>query len=145
MKFERNKSRQIVKEIVWGPTPRRLAAAKRALKKQRNKYPLFAEQIALRQPTPEERVKQYDDARLNMIKWHRAYDAQVWRKARAMLSDLNPDSRERFLNFWNNEWRGPRTGTYLCNLIRHWDGFKMVWLKRRCDDKIYCMAGIHNI
>jgi len=130
MLFERNKLKYFIKKATQKPSPQRLAAAKRTLKKQQDKYPLFADEIAANQPTPEERIKYYNECTIKRIKSMRRFEAQMWLKARAMLKNFTTDSRERFINYWNTQWSGPRTGTYLCELIRHWDGLKMVWLKK---------------
>ncbi|MBN1625005.1 MAG: hypothetical protein JW944_00660 [Deltaproteobacteria bacterium] len=122
MKFDRDTSREIIKQKNFEPNPRRLAAARRALKRERDKLPLFADQIAQKQPTPEERIAFYDQAILKMIQHMRQFDAYQWRKGRKMLKDLPVKEQKIFLHYWNNIWKGPRKGNYLCDLIRHWEG-----------------------
>lgn len=121
MKFDRDNSRQFIKEYNFGPSPRRVAAAKRALKKQREKLPLFASEIAAGQPTPEERIEFYDQALLKMIKRMRDFDASQWREGRAMLRELTPESRKRFIEYWNNCY-GPKKAHYLCTMLQYWNG-----------------------
>lgn len=44
------------------PSKARLTAARKALQRERDKAPLFAEEIAAEQPTPEERIERVEDA-----------------------------------------------------------------------------------
>lgn len=84
-----------------GITPRRLSAAKNALKRQRDKHPLFADDIAKEQPTPEERILGFD-AR------HEAIQRETWDRHKAQWADfaiavgqLHEADRELFVSEWN--------------------------------------------
>ena len=121
MRFSRNTSKEII--LNTAQSKRRLAAAKRALQRERDKYPLFADEIARNQPTPEERIEMLNQESIRRVARMRKFRAEMWRKGRKMLKELSENEQKRFLDYWNNEWRGPRTGTYLCDLVRHWDGY----------------------
>ena len=84
-----------------GVTPRRLAAAKRTLKRQADALPLFSEQIRAEQPTPEERIRNFDDSHAEFAQRLRDHDAESWRKARAQLRSLPREEQEVVLTFWN--------------------------------------------
>jgi hypothetical protein len=80
----------------WEPyevTPRKLAAARRAVQKQRDRYPLFPE--LLKQRTAEERLASIADER--EIWWREMRDrhAKLWRKARKALRDLPPGPEQQ--------------------------------------------------
>jgi len=66
-----------MKEITWGATPRRITAAKRALQRQRDKAPLFTIEIAASQPTPEERIVDFDKWRKRGMKDMRSFDRKT--------------------------------------------------------------------
>ena len=62
-----------------GITSRRLAAARRALAKERQRLALFAEQVAAEQLSPEERITQADLDLLEYDQGHRELAAKHWR------------------------------------------------------------------
>jgi len=113
-----------MKEITWGATPRRIAAAKRALQGQRDKAPLFAVEIAASQPTPEERISDFDKWRIQGMKNMRSFAARQWRKARHKLSKMDIYDQERLLEYWNNRWAGPLTSEYFADLVHDWHRHK---------------------
>lgn len=83
-------------------TPRRLAAAKRALQRQRDKCPLFADQIAERQPTPEERIDKIDEQ--NLMCWIRLRKSECknWLQLRHIVrKEICPWLKQEFLERWN--------------------------------------------
>ena len=84
-----------------GVTPRRLAAAKRTLKRQADALPLFSEQIRAEQPTPEERIRNFDDDHAEWAQGMRDHDAISWRKSRAQLRALPREKQKVILAFWN--------------------------------------------
>lgn len=120
MKFKRNHYRQIIKEITWGATPRRITAAKRALQNQRDKTPLFAGEIARSQPTPEERIIDFDKWRKRGMKDMRLFAARQWREARHKLRKMDLYDQKRLLEYWNNHWCGPLTSEYFADLVHNW-------------------------
>ena len=84
-----------------GVTPRRLAAAKRTLERQADALPLFSAQIKSEQPTPEERIRTFDDSHAEWAQGMRDHYAKIWRKARAQLRSLPKKEQEVVLKFWN--------------------------------------------
>jgi hypothetical protein len=72
-----------------GITPRRLIAAKTALRRERERFPLFADQVAEEQPTPDERIAHFDERLLNGDQGQRDLAAKHWRWARRQLADVS--------------------------------------------------------
>ncbi len=86
-----------------GITPRRLAAAKRTLKKQRDKYPLFREQIAAKQPTPEQRIWDMDSKFVNEWDALRLATCKQWLELRRIIrKEVCPELKDEFLSSWYN-------------------------------------------
>ncbi len=82
-------------------TPRRLAAAKRALKKQRDKYPLFREQIAAKQPTPEQRIWDMDTKFVNEWDALRLATCKQWLELRRIIrKEVCTELKDEFLSSW---------------------------------------------
>lgn len=98
-------------------TPRRLSAAKRFLSKERDRYALFAGEVAAEQPSPEERINRHDDAFEDGHQRARDKRSQDWREARKCLAELSPDFREMTLTIWNRK-RYPADPVFLLSLIR---------------------------
>jgi hypothetical protein len=99
-----------------GPTPRRLAAARRALKRQADDVALFPELAPTE--TPEERVARFDaDTDKAVASW-RDLEAKHWRRARAQFRALTTEQQARVSQaFWGNRFM-PKNGTYLLETIR---------------------------
>ena len=93
--------RRELKSKKRGVTPRRLAAAKRTLKRQADVLPLFSEQIRAAQPSPEERIRTFDDNHAEWAQRMRDHAAENWRKARAQLRALAKEEQTVILEFWN--------------------------------------------
>ena len=83
-----------------GITPRRLSAAKRALQRQRERLPLFADQVAAEQGTPEERIEYFDQKQLERDQGHRDLAARHWRWGRHQLSQLSAEIRLEIIERW---------------------------------------------
>jgi hypothetical protein len=81
-------------------SPRRLQAAARALAREREDWPLFAEEIAEGQPTPEERVQTMDAMQVAHWQRIRQHAADTWRAARRILFSLPAEQRDRLLAEW---------------------------------------------
>ena len=120
MKFKRNQMREIIKIKTFGATPRRLAAARRALQKQRDKYPLFAKEIAAGQPTPEERIQTYDRDIIENMRMMRKFISDQWRRGRKALKAVPENEQRELLNHWNQKRFGPLTSEYFANLVTNW-------------------------
>ena len=83
-------------------TDRRLAAAVRALARERDECPLFADDIAEEQPTPEERVRAIDAAQAAYWQRIRDFNARTWRAARRILNSLPAKERARLRAEWQS-------------------------------------------
>lgn len=83
-------------------TPRRLQAAARALQREQEDAPLFADAIAQEQPTPEERVRAIDAAQVAHWQRIRDFNAQTWRAARRILFSLPVEKRDQLLAAWQS-------------------------------------------
>lgn len=83
-------------------TNRRLQAARRALARERDACPLFADDIADEQPTPEERVRILDAEHVAWWQRIRDYNAQTWRAARRILNSLPAADRDRLYAEWQS-------------------------------------------
>ena len=100
-----------------GVTPRRLGAAKRALTNERQKRPLFADQIEEEQESPEERINRFDDAMVDHEQGHRDLAAKHWRQGRRMLSEISEEIRSDLIERWNAS-SVPPTAAYFADFVR---------------------------
>ena len=100
-----------------GVTPRRLSAATRALRKERERMPLFANQVAAEQLSPEERIQHFDRQLLNQNQGHRDLAAKHWRWGRTQLSFLSVEIRVAILAAWNVS-SIPSEAHYFADFIR---------------------------
>lgn len=100
-----------------GITPRRLAAAKRFLKRERDHLPLFADEVAAEQPTPEQRIEQADEDLLDYVQSHRDLAARHWKRARRWLSGVSEDTRAEITALWNRR-TCPPTAAYFADFVR---------------------------
>jgi hypothetical protein len=93
-------------------TPRRLAAAARALRKQADAVALFPE-LQPKQ-TPAERCTKQDES--TAIWWQsiRDYRAQTWRSARRELRAMTPEQQAEVLRWFNV---GPKDASYLADAV----------------------------
>jgi hypothetical protein len=105
------------KAVAKGITPRRLAAAKRTLQKQRDKYPLLTDWIAQQQPTPEERILKADQGIVWQQQYWRDCRAKDWRKWRTRLYQLPLLERQRLLKQWN-ESHYPKSSEYFADFCQ---------------------------
>src|SRR5690606_4095293 len=100
-----------------GATPQRLAAARRAIEKDRENNALTPELVKPYNADPETRIKNADNRYLFVARALRAHDAKCWREGRHLLQELTPEMREKCLRLWNRE-AYPLTGTYFCTHVR---------------------------
>jgi hypothetical protein len=79
-------------------TPRKLAAARRAVQREKDRYPLFPE--VLKHQTAEDRLASIADERERW--WYEMRDrhAKLWRKARQNLNRLPPGPRAAIKRYW---------------------------------------------
>lgn len=96
-------------------TPRRIAAARRALQKQADAVALFPE-LQPKQ-TPQERCEQFEAETVAMVQRWRDHEAASWKRARRMFRALPPAQRaEVEARFWGNRFM-PKTAVYLLETI----------------------------
>jgi len=103
-------------------TPQRLAAAKRALQRERERAGMFVEELGPRE-TPEERIARQDAAWV--AHWQRMRDryARAWRDARRLLVSPPAEQRRQLRAEWRTcGW--PGTPEYF-----------MTWLKRKIEGR----------
>ena len=99
-----------------GVTPRRLAAAKRALRLERERMPILSNQIADEQPTPEQRIDHIDQQALQAFQSHRELTAKHWRSGRNALQE-NPEHAADILEQWNRSSIPPHAH-YFADFVR---------------------------
>ena len=99
------------------PSKARLATARRALKRQRDQVPLFADQVAADQPTAEGRIQSLDEAYEHYLQRFRDFVAASWRRARKMLREMPAEQRAAILAEWQYGHL-PGSSEYLLDLIR---------------------------
>ena len=80
------------------PSTRRVAAAKRAVQAEKDRYPLFPELV--RYATTESRLDAMQEHRITWWQQHRNHVAASWREARASLRSLPPGPRSGILRYW---------------------------------------------
>ena len=97
-------------------TPRRLAAARRALQRQADAVALFPE-LQPKQ-TPQERCEQFDQQAADMVQRWRDAEAANWKRARRLFRALESEARARVEErYWGNRFM-PKTAVYLLEVIR---------------------------
>lgn len=99
-----------------GVTPRRLAAADRALRLERERLPLFADQVAIEQPTATERIQQIDAAQVEHWQSHRDLAAKHWRWGRRRLADHPATATDIFAKWETSSI--PPTAAYFADFVR---------------------------
>lgn len=88
-----------------GITPRRIAAAKRALSKEVEAAGLFGYLLAPTQPTPEERCHQFDVAIEENSRDRRKKAAEGWWECRRLLRQFPPEARAMAMFNWGVKWQ----------------------------------------
>jgi hypothetical protein len=107
-----------IKIKVKGITKRRLSNSTRALQKEREKLPLLSDWVAEQQPTPEERINNFDEGLIKYQKKLRISRAKGWREVRKILSCLSEEAKIIVLNYWNNS-RIPKSPEYFLDLMHN--------------------------
>jgi hypothetical protein len=79
-------------------TPRRLAAARRAVQREKDRYPLFPE--LLTHQTAEERLDAIATSRADWWQDMRDHQAKQWRRARKSLRRLPARPRAAITRYW---------------------------------------------
>jgi hypothetical protein len=99
-------------------TNRRIGCAKRAIKKQQNKIPLFASQMTW--PTPIERITAFDRAAVKQFVGFRKTACANWLEGRRILRNMNSCKKQRFLEYWNNS-SIPGRAEYFLDALRRFE------------------------
>jgi hypothetical protein len=114
MRFTR---RERFGEFQW--TSRKEAAARRSLKREQERLPLFAAQIAEEQPSIEEIRRRRTIAWTDSEQTWRQLKARHWRQARSRLR-LEPVARQKImLEYWNTHRWYPGDPLYLIAMLNH--------------------------
>ena len=79
--------------------------------------PLFADQVAAEQPTPEERIAHFDEQLLDGIQSRRDLAAKHWRWARRQLAGISTDIRAEIVERWNTSSIPPEAH-YFADFVR---------------------------
>jgi hypothetical protein len=110
MRFNRYPLRHTVR--IW--TPRMLAAAGRAVRRELDSVALFPE--LARYQTIEDRKAEVEQWSASFSARMRAYNANAWRRARRELRALPPTTRAGLVRYWNAAGC-PGDPTYLLDLL----------------------------
>lgn len=97
-------------------TNRKLKAAERRLRLDREKFPLFAAEIAESQPTPEELLDARGKAFVENQQANRNREARNWWRARGELRAIPAPERAAFLRYWDR-CKCPGNAGYLLTYI----------------------------
>lgn len=97
-------------------TNRKLKAAERRLRLDREKFPLFADEIAEGQPTPEELLDARASAFVSNQQANRDREALNWWRARAELRSIPEPDRSAFIRYWNRS-KCPGNAGYLLSYM----------------------------
>jgi hypothetical protein len=98
-------------------TKRRISCAERAIKKQQNKIPLFADQITW--PSPEERIEFFDQQCISQFNKFRQLSLNNWLEGRKILRSFSPEDKKLFLDFWNKS-SIPARAEYFVDALKNW-------------------------
>lgn len=110
LRFVRYGGRPTARE--W--TPRRIAAAAKAVQRERDSVPLFPEMA--RYTSVKERQADMDQFSIDMIQGFRDHSAKNWREARRLLRALPAITREGIIRYWNRAGL-PADPVYLLDVI----------------------------
>lgn len=126
-----NKTRQ------W--TPRRIANARRAVKREQESVALFPE--LARYQTVEDRIADIDSDEVKTVLKMRTHYAASWREARRKLAALPAISRAGVMRYWQDEQiHLPRDAAYLLGIIREVEmGKRSIWRDLRIRRQLQLM------
>jgi len=118
MKYEHTKTIAELEEMgVFKITPRRISAAKMALRRQNDKEPLFAK--AIPDDAALERVMAFVDGYRQRCIRHRRDIAQQWLRLRKILRSVPSEVRAEFSEEWDRpNWHVPRRPEYGLDMLR---------------------------
>lgn len=95
-------------------TPEKIKRSQSALKRERDKHPLFADQLVEIQETPEERLISFFDKLRRHEKQIRKAFAVAWKVGRAALAGMSHVDRATCLDSWNHS-STPATGEFFAD------------------------------
>ena len=113
-KLTRGMSQWVIRATRFPPSARRVAAAKRAVQAEKDRFPLFPQLVT--HHTPEARLAAIDKHRVEWWQEQRDFRADRWRKARASLCALPSGPRNGIIRYWQ-KGSLPGDPTYLLGLI----------------------------
>lgn len=93
------------------------AALVRRQRLEREKHPLFADEIAQAQPDIDEVMEGRPALKRANLAARRHERARAWRNARARLFALPDEERQTFRHWWNTDWNGPKAPEYLLDIL----------------------------
>lgn len=97
-------------------TQRKAAAFALKQKKERERYPLFADHVASEQHSLDTEMARRDGARESIEASMRARYASTWRRSRARYFSLPVDIQAQIRAKWNS-WVGPLTPNYFAWMV----------------------------
>lgn len=99
-------------------TPRKRAAVLRRQQRERDAFPLFADEIAAGQNDVDQEMINREHWWLESEMKERARRAANWREVRADIATLPAHERSLFLEFWNGHRWFPGDPFYLATVLR---------------------------
>lgn len=109
----------------YEPTSRKRAAVVRRQRLDREKFPLFAGEIAEGQADPDDVLADRAVHWVKRQRERRAYLAQQWIEARARLRTLPEPERAAFIRYWNRS-KCPADAGYLKTLLHMFSDGRLV-------------------
>lgn len=97
-----------------GVTPQRLAAARRRVARDKEECALFPELV--KHNTPEERIAEQEEDRVQWRRKMRAHWADSWRQARRELRAMPASKQQSIIRYWNLGHL-PGSPSYLLSII----------------------------
>jgi len=95
----------------------RIGAAKRALKKERDRAGLFGEEL-MRFTTIEERIFIMENSKKDFIRRMRGRDASELLKIREKFSKLNDETQDELIAYWNSKGKNyPRKPSFFLGIM----------------------------
>lgn len=118
MRFERCNYPKLTKPRP-APSPRRMAAAQKAIERQRQNAGLLADWVVTE--TAEERIRRIDESTARHFQCMRNADAATWKRARRALYQLPEPTQKRLLIKWNTpkRWQPHGKSHYFADWLFH--------------------------
>ena len=106
-------------------SPQRMAAARRAVERDRERCGLFPDMMKFK--SAEQRVTAVLDDRVTWWRGMRDAQAKTWRRARREVRSMPELSRRGLMLYWQT-CPGPGTPSYLLDMVTQWRrGLKCYW------------------